>query len=159
MNLQEALLFADEVVYSKTKQHLDDAQLGVLEGVLQRKKYNEIAKSLNCTEGYVKDISYELWELFSEAFGEDVNKSNLRSNLLRHSTVNSFNFNVFGNFDKGRVIRSFNVCGSLEESSDFLKGKKQGKMEVIASLRQIGLSDEQIAMCLDMTLEFVQNVL
>jgi hypothetical protein len=63
MDIKEALLFADKVFHSKTGQHLDDIQIGVLEGVLQRKKYNEIAKDLMCTEGYVKDVGYELWKL------------------------------------------------------------------------------------------------
>lgn len=158
MNVQEALLFADDVVYRKTGQHLDDMQLGVVEGVLQRKKYSEIAKDLKCTEGYVKDVGYELWQLFSDLFKEDVNKSNLKSTLLRHSAVNSFNFNVFGDFDKGSVISSFNLCESQEESQGFLRGKQQAKLEAITRLREIGLSDEQIAQCLDMTLEAVQNI-
>jgi hypothetical protein len=158
MNVQEALLFADEIVYSKTGQHLDDLQIGVLEGVLQRKKYSDIAQDLKCTEGYVKDIGYELWQLFSDFFGEDVSKSNLRSALLRHSAANSFNFNVFGNFDRGSVISSFNLCESPEQSHEFLKGKQEAKIEAITRLRDIGLSDQQIAKCLDMTLDAVQNI-
>ena len=158
MNVQEALLFADDVVYRKTGQHLDDMQLGVVEGVLERKKYSEIAKDLKCTEGYVKDIGYELWQLFSDFFGEDVNKSNLKSTLLRHSAVDSFNLNVFGDFEKGTVISSFNFCKHQEESQEFLRGKQRAKVEAITRLREIGLSDEQIAQCLDMTLEAVQNI-
>ncbi|MGL4498543.1 MAG: hypothetical protein ACRCU2_05715 [Planktothrix sp.] len=159
MNVKEALLFADKVFYRKTGQHLDDMQLGVLEGVLQRKKYGEIATELRCTEGYAKDIGYELWQLFSDFFGEDVDKSNLKSTLLRHSAVDSFNLNVFGNFDKGSVIGSFNLCKPQEESQEFLRGKQQAKIEAITGLREMGLSDEQIAKCLDMTLEAVQNML
>jgi hypothetical protein len=44
MNIEEALLFADKVFYRKTGQHLNDMQIGVLEGVLQRKKYGEISQ-------------------------------------------------------------------------------------------------------------------
>jgi hypothetical protein len=43
MNVQEALLFADEVVFAKTGKHLDDIQVGVIEGVLKRQKYGDIA--------------------------------------------------------------------------------------------------------------------
>lgn len=158
MNIQEVLLFADDLVYRKTGQHLDDIQLGVIEGVLQRKKYGEIAEDLKCTEGYVKDVGYELWQILSDFFGEDVNKSNLRSTLLRHSAINSFNFNVFGDFDKGRIVSSFNFCKSQEESQEFLRGKQQAKVEAITGLREIGLSDEQIAKCLDIKLEVVRNI-
>ncbi len=97
--------------------------------------------------------------IFSESFGEDVGKSNLKSTLFRHSAVDSFNLNVFGNFDKGSVIGSFNLCKTQEESQQFSKGKQQAKNEAITGLREIGLSDEQIAKCLDMTLEAVQKVL
>jgi predicted transposase YdaD len=38
-------------------------------------------------------------------------------------------------------------------------GKQQAKIEAITGLREMGLSDEQIAKCLDMTLEAVQNML
>ncbi len=36
MNVEEALAFADEVVFAKTGKHLDDMQFGVIEGVLKR---------------------------------------------------------------------------------------------------------------------------
>jgi hypothetical protein len=56
MNVKEALAFADEVVFAKTGKHLDDMQVGVIEGVLKRQKYGDIAQGLNCTEGYAKDV-------------------------------------------------------------------------------------------------------
>lgn len=160
MNVREAVAFADEVVFEKTGKHLDDMQVGVIEGVLKRQKYGEIAQALNCTEGYAKDVGYELWELFSEAFGEEVNKLNLRSALIRKSMV----INVTGrvitghNVAHNHVIGSLNVCTSKEESPEFLRGKQQAKIEAINRLQAIGLSNEQIAQCLDMTLEEIQEV-
>jgi hypothetical protein len=65
MNLQEALTFADEIVFAKTGKHLDDMQVGVIEGVLKWQKYGDIAQGLNCTEGDAKDVGYLLSELFS----------------------------------------------------------------------------------------------
>ena len=56
MNVQEALPFADEVVFVKTGKHLYDMQVGVMEGVLKWQKYNDIAQGLNCTEGYAKNV-------------------------------------------------------------------------------------------------------
>ncbi|MEG4391661.1 hypothetical protein [Microcoleus sp. BROC3] len=160
MNVQEALAFADEVVFAKTGKHLDDMQVGVIEGVLKRQKYGDIAQALNCTEGYAKDVGYELWELFSDVFGEEVNKLNLRSALIRKSRISNVTGSVIsGNHvARGHVIGALNVCTSQEESPEFLRGKLQAKMEAIQRLQAIGLSDEQIAQCLDMTLEEIQQV-
>jgi len=158
MTVQEALAFADEAVFAKTGKHLDDMQVGVIEGVLKRQKYGEIAKEMNCTEGYIKDVGYELWQMFSDAFEEDVNKSNLRSVLLRKGVVNSYNFTILGNVGNGVVVGEQNVCTSSEESPEFLRGKQQGKMEAIEHLRSFGLNDEQIMKCLDLTLEEIQQI-
>ena len=160
MNVKEALAFADEVVFAKTGKHLDDMQVGVIEGVLKRLKYGDIAQALNCTEGYAKDVGYELWQLFSDSFGEEVNKLNLRSTLIRKSMISNVTGGVIsGNHvARGHVIGSLNICTSSEESPEFLRGKQQAKIEAIARLQAIGLSDEQIAQCLDMTLEEIRQV-
>ncbi|MEG4943360.1 hypothetical protein [Microcoleus sp. F4-D5] len=160
MNVKEALAFADEVVFAKTGKHLDDMQVGVIEGVLKRQKYGDIAQALNCTEGYAKDVGYELWELFSDAFGEDINKLNLRSALIRKSRISNVTGGVIsGNHvARGHLIGSLNVCTSQEESPDFLRGKQQAKIEAIQRLQAVGLSDEQIAQCLDLTLEEIRQV-
>ncbi len=159
MDIKEALLFADQVFYSQTEKHLDDIQLGVLEGVLKRKKYSEIAEELRCTEGYVKDIGYDLWRIFSDYFGENIGKSNFKSVLLRYSITDSFNLNIFGSFDNGNVVGSFNFCQPQEESMDFLRGKQKAKLELIFNLRKAGLTDDQIAKCLDMNLEDISDIL
>lgn len=163
MNVQEALAFADEVVFAKTGKHLDDMQVGVIEGVLKRQKYGDIAQGLNCTEGYAKDVGYELWELFSDAFGEEVNKLNLRSALIRKSMISHSHItgSVIGGTNhlaRGHVIGSLNICTSQEESPEFLRGKQRAKMEAIQRLQAVGLSDEQIAQCLDLTLEEIRQV-
>lgn len=160
MNVKEALAFADEVVFAKTGKHLDDMQVGVIEGVLKRLKYGDIAQALNCTEGYAKDVGYELWQFFSDSFGEEVNKSNLRSALIRKSMISNVTGGVIsGNHvARGHVIGSVNICTSSEESPEFLRGKQQAKIEAIARLQAVGLSDEQIAQCLDMTLEEIRQV-
>ncbi|MEG3924966.1 MULTISPECIES: hypothetical protein [unclassified Microcoleus] len=160
MNVKEALALADEVVFAKTGKHLDDMQVGVIEGVLKRQKYGDIAQALNCTEGYAKDVGYELWELFSDAFGEEVNKLNLRSTLIRKSMISNVTGSVIsGNHvARGHLIGALNVCTSQEESPEFLRGKQRAKMEAIKRLQAVGLSDEQIAQCLDLTLEEIRQV-
>jgi hypothetical protein len=113
-------------------------QFGVIEGVLKWQKYGDIAQGLNCTEGYAKDVGYELWDLFSDAFGEEVNKLNLRSALIRKSRIS----NVTGGVITGHhvahnhVIGSLNICTSQEESPEFLRGKRQAKIEAIQPCKQ-----------------------
>lgn len=130
MDIQQALDFADELVFSATGRHLSDIQVGVIEGVLNRKKYSQISRELNCTENYIKGVGYELWQLLSETLGEDVNKSNLRSALLRQGTVSNSSFSIFG--DGGSVIGSLNVCPTTssdkenQENPDFLMGALPG---------------------------------
>lgn len=52
-------------------------------------------RDLNCIEGYIKDIGYELWKLFLEIFGEEINKLNIRFSLFCYKFVN--NVSIFGN--------------------------------------------------------------
>lgn len=158
MNFEEAVMFADKVVFDQTGKHLDDLQLGVIEGVLNRQTYGEISKQLKCGENYVKDTGYRLWQFFSEAFGEDVNKTNLKSALFRHYIVNSFNFNVFGNVEIESMIGSVYQCPYQEQTSEIFKEQKQGKINIASRLKNIGLSDQQIADCLELELEIVENI-
>ena len=74
MNLKEVLKLADEIVFTKTGQHLDDLQEAVLQGTLQRETYKEIAKSFDCSESRVREVGAELWQILSEQLGEDVSK-------------------------------------------------------------------------------------
>ncbi|NES23876.1 MAG: hypothetical protein F6K41_34415 [Symploca sp. SIO3E6] len=160
MNIEEVLMFADKVVFDNTGNHLDDMQIGVIEGVLKRQKYSDISKDLNCTESYVKDIGYELWKLLSTIFQEDVNKSNLRSTLLRRGLVNNGNLNLFGNGNIGSVgnIKSLQFCPTQDQSPEFVRGQNQVKFEAAIRLKELGLTNEQIALCLDMKLEDVEQL-
>ncbi|HEY9850226.1 MAG TPA: NB-ARC domain-containing protein [Leptolyngbyaceae cyanobacterium] len=83
MNLKEMLKFADEIVFAKTGQHLDDLQEAILRGTLQHETYKEIAKDFDCSESRVREVGAELWQILSEQLGEEVNKSNFRSTMER----------------------------------------------------------------------------
>jgi predicted transcriptional regulator len=78
-------------------------------------------------------VGYELSELFSDAFGEDVNKLNLRWAVIGKSMIS----NVTGGVITGHhvahnyVIGSLNICTSQEESPEFLRGKQRAKMDAI----------------------------
>lgn len=83
MNVTEVLQFADKLVFSQTGKHLDDSQETVVKGVWEGKTYEEIADQSNRSERHIRDVGYKLWELLSQALGEDIKKTNFRSTLER----------------------------------------------------------------------------
>ena len=111
MNLKEMLKFADDIVFAKTGQHLDDLQAAVLRGTLQRETYKEIAKDFDCSESRIREIGSELWQLLSEELGENINKKNFRSAMER------LQISLFSNVIQDNVIQdnvgvgSINICG------------------------------------------------
>ncbi|MCC3441639.1 MAG: ATP-binding protein, partial [Microcoleus sp. PH2017_03_ELD_O_A] len=106
MDLKEVLKLADDIVFAKTGQHLDDLQAAVLQGTLQRETYKQIAKDFDCSESRIREIGSELWQILSEDLGEDVNKKNFRSAMERWQVSN------VSNFAKDAVgIGIFNICG------------------------------------------------
>lgn len=88
MELKEILRFADEIVFSKTGNHLDDLEQAILRETFQGHKYAKIAQDRNCSEGYVRSSASELWKIFSDVLGEDVSKVNVRSILERARFAN-----------------------------------------------------------------------
>ncbi|MFB8797380.1 MAG: NB-ARC domain-containing protein [Microcoleus sp.] len=106
MNLKEMLKFADALVFAKTGQHLDDLQEAVLKGTLQRETYKAIAKDFDCSESRIREIGSELWQIFSEELGEDINKKNFRSAMER------FQVSIVSHFAQDCVqISCVNYCG------------------------------------------------
>ena len=103
------LKFADDIVFAKTGQHLDDLQAAVLRGTLQRETYKEIAKDFDCSESRIREIGSELWQLLSEELGENINKKNFRSAIERFQVSNVSNFAQ--NVNEQHISGSFNTCG------------------------------------------------
>lgn len=169
MNWQELLKNLDTLVFSQTGQHLDSLQMSILQGVLENQKYAQIAQKCHCTVGHVKDEAYELWQKLSESLGENINKSNLRATIERNVITNS-TFTVHGN-----PIGSINLCPNSSQSSSLealekknnLTGEegintviveslqKQAKLEVIPNLARLGLTSEQIAESLGLSVDDV----
>ncbi|HEY9296265.1 MAG TPA: NB-ARC domain-containing protein [Phormidium sp.] len=113
MNLKEVLTLADRIVFEKTGQHLDDLQVAVLRGTLQRETYKHIAKDLDCSESSVRKVGAKLWEILSEELGEDVSKTNLRSAIERLQNSNVVNF-----VQDVVVSSNFNIGGSARHPPD-----------------------------------------
>jgi len=160
MDIHQVLEFVDKVVYAKTGKRLNDLQRGIIEGTLKQQKYSEIADTYRLTEGHVKDVGYELLQMLSDTFDEPVDKGNLKSVLERQDNLNI----SFGN---SNIIGYINVCSdrptatpdeNQPKTPDFQQAKDKAKIEMVGKLRQFGLSDEQIAEVLRLTLEEVKQV-
>jgi hypothetical protein len=154
-DVQSLVAIVDELIFSHTGEHLDDLQQAVLEGAFDHQKYAEIAKNNHRSEKYVKDLAGKLWQTISEALGEEVSKSNIKSSLQRYYYSNFFNSNVLTDSVQ---INTGNICTKSPETK--LKQSKiyqQAKLEAVNELIKEGLSVEQIARVLKLPLELVQE--
>ena len=113
MNLEKMLKLSDEIVFTKTGQHLDNLQEAVLRGTLQREKYKQIAKDFDCSESRVREVGAKLWQILSEELGEDVSKSNFRAAIERLQVLIVSHLEQHHN-----QIGSFNICGESKQSQD-----------------------------------------
>ncbi|MGB7710420.1 MAG: hypothetical protein WBL95_12960 [Microcoleus sp.] len=166
MDTPQILQFVDQAVCAKTRKHLNNLQRGIISGILKRQRYADVAETYGYSSQHVKKASYELLQMLSEVFGEQVKKSNLESVIERQINQN-INLGKNNNFKNNR-ISYINNCSnpstptadeSQSETPDLQqKTKNQTKIETIEKLRQFGLSDEQIAEALDLPLEQVKQV-
>jgi hypothetical protein len=166
MNTQELTSYLDELLFSKTGEHLDSLQLSILRGVLNGKKYADIAQEYNCSAGHAKDEAYKLWQLLSDTLGEDINKSNFRATIERIVCKNNYGVVVNSNqIDKLNFCPSFSA--ELEENDDIIKDdqimanaiEKKTKMVTIPRLVKLGLTTEQIAEVLDLSVPEVKKII
>jgi hypothetical protein len=109
MEIQEALQWTDDLIFSQTGQHLDSLQRAILEGSWESKGYKEIAEDYHCSGDHVRKSASEFWKLLSDVLGEEVKKKNVRS--LIENGMFSYNHVV-------QVGSQINVCRDLYESSE-----------------------------------------
>lgn len=86
MDIQQALVFVDTLIFETTGKHLTDVQRVLLSSSLSDRqlRYHDIAKTYGYSVNYLKqDIGPKLWRLLSEVCGEKVSKTNFRSALER----------------------------------------------------------------------------
>ncbi|WP_199245140.1 NB-ARC domain-containing protein [[Phormidium] sp. ETS-05] len=106
MNLKEVLKLADELVFAKTGQHLDDLQEAIVRGTIQDEKYTTIAEESHCNESYVRDVGSKLWQLLSDGLNEEVSKTNFRATMERLQVSIISHLEPHNN-----QIGSFSICG------------------------------------------------
>ncbi len=98
ISLKVVVVFTDKAVYSETGKHLSNIESLVLQETLNGKKYPEIASANGYTIEYIKnDVGPKLWRRLSCAFGEKVNKSNVKiiiTNRLYNEQEKSKNITV-----------------------------------------------------------------
>ncbi|MFB2919789.1 hypothetical protein [Aerosakkonema funiforme] len=178
MDTTEVLKYLDELVFAQTGKHLDSLQRAIIKGVINGRKYADIAKEYQCTRGHAKDEAYALWQLLSEALGEDLNKSNFRASVERLGIDKSkYKNQIIGHYVIGGSINNCpnpseanekSELGNLEsfvkeatsvngKSNNIETARKLAKLETIPRLIKIGLTAEQIAQVLDMPLEEVEQ--
>ena len=164
MNTQELINYLDELLYDSTGKHIDSLQVDILKGVLNGKKYKEIAKEYKCSAGYVKDEAYKLWQLLSDTLGEDISKSNFRATVERIIAKNS---QFVGNFQIDKLNFCPNSHPEIEENEDVITDEqiliestqKQVKRETVPRLVKLGLNAEQIAEALDLPIQEVRKIM
>lgn len=164
MNTQDLVSYLDELLFSKTGRHIDTLQVAILRGVLNGQKYADIAQEYNCSKGHVKDEAYKLWQLLSDTLGEDINKSNFRATVER---MTAKNIKGIGNIAQ---VNKLNFCpnsSNIEEVEDIIREdkiivdaiEKKTKRETIPRLVKIGLTPEQIAEALDLSIQEVKKII
>jgi hypothetical protein len=85
MDVDEALCLLDQL----WQQRLSNIQELVLRQTWQGLTYAEIAESSDYETDYIKFVGFQLWQLLSEALGEKVTKSNIKSVLRRIASKNT----------------------------------------------------------------------
>jgi hypothetical protein len=164
MDVRKVLQFVDESVYLKTGKHLNDLQRGIIEGTLKRHKYADMAEAYGCSAGHMKDVGYELLQLLSNVFDESVDKGNLKSVLERQGNLNisfgerSVNSNIIGcvQMDSEKPL---SISDDSQTNNSNCQGlQNQTQIKTINKLMNFGLSDEQIAEALELSIEVVQEL-
>jgi len=119
MDVKEVLRFAENLVFAKTGEHLDDLQEAILRGAWKGQRYSKIAEESHCTEGHVRNVASELWQVLSDVLGEELNKSNFKTTLerCRFSIVSSNFAKDFGS------INNINVCGDTLQPPEIPKSR------------------------------------
>lgn len=152
----EVLIFLDDIFFQETGEHLDTLQQKIIKGVISRQKYSDIADEYKCSVSHVKETASEVWRIFSDIFGEKINKGNLEATIGRKgisSFGNSIQINQISNFVANSICFGENdspFTKHQSQSSDNNLSVKNDK-SLIDRMRQEGLSTEQINRILDIS--------
>ncbi|MBE9060163.1 ATP-binding protein [cf. Phormidesmis sp. LEGE 11477] len=82
MSIEQAIEYADQLLFDQTGKHLSDLQSHIIQQSWHGRTYGQVATLAGYSEGHVKDVASQLWRLLSSALGERITKGNLRSRLI-----------------------------------------------------------------------------
>ncbi|MCC0177649.1 ATP-binding protein [Waterburya agarophytonicola K14] len=100
LDLQQAISLVDRKINPK---HLNRVQEIILVKSLEGQTYSQIAIEYNYGMEYIKTSGSELWKLLSQAFGQQVNKSNCNSFIRRQ--ISEFAVNTFSQNKRAEIIK------------------------------------------------------
>lgn len=113
MDIDTLVELADNLIFTKTREHLTSLQKEVLKGTLNGKKYPQIADDCKRHPDHIKQVGTKLWKLLSDILGKNIKKSNARSILEKfHFSHISNTGNDFVNINSNHI----NICGENRES-------------------------------------------
>jgi hypothetical protein len=159
---KDVLQVADSLIFAERGKHLTDVEAGIIVGVLNNHTYSEIANNQDCTEGHIKDVSYKLWQSLSRLLGEEVNKRNLKTTLLRRGI---FNFNIYDTTNNGIIVNTIssvtniNLHPLISPSAEFLQGHRMAKRETAIKMREMGFDKSRISKILDLSIEEINSLI
>ncbi|WP_017317441.1 formylglycine-generating enzyme family protein [Mastigocladopsis repens] len=73
----------DEMIFTKTGQHLNKFEQLILQGTLANQTYEKISESTKYSARHLRNVALKLWEVLSQVLGEKVDKRNLQNVLKR----------------------------------------------------------------------------
>jgi hypothetical protein len=77
MNIDTKIMqLVDHVLQTTTGKSIDHLQVQILWTALTHKPYSEVAILRGCTEGHVRDVASEFWQMLSQYFDCRISKAN-----------------------------------------------------------------------------------
>jgi len=159
-DLKDALVVADDLVFSERGRHLTDLETEIIAGTLTKRSYTTIAKEQDCTEGHVRDVSYRLWKTLSQALGEGevINKRNLKTTLLRRGIFNIKNSGT-NHFMIG-INDGYIYCTKNEsEQASFQEGRNSIIRKSVLRMSQMNFDLSTISEVLEIDIDQVRSII
>lgn len=159
-DLKDALVIADDLVFSERGKHLTDLETEIIAGTLMKRSYTMIAKEQDCTEGHVRDVSYRLWKTLSRALGEGevINKRNLKTTLLRRGLFNIKNSGTLSSVMIG-INDGYIYCTKSEsDQASFQEGQNSIIRRSVLRMSQRNFDIQTIAEVLEIDIDQVRSI-
>ncbi|BAY10536.1 NB-ARC domain-containing protein [Calothrix sp. NIES-2098] len=145
LTFEQGMQVLDRVLQQK---HLSNIQELVLRQSWEGYTYAEIAENSGYDNDYIRDVGYRLWQTISQALGESVNKSNIKSVLRRRfyslpkaesQILNAVTSKTGQHQDWGEAIDVSNFYGRRDEQAKLKAWIVNEKCRLIALLGMGGI--------------------